>query len=302
MQDEPELVSVVIPTYNRADLVRRAVESVRKQDYDTWEVIVVDDASTDDTARVISQLQQADSRIRLLVQPDRAGAQAARNAGVRASRGEWIAFLDSDDYLLSHSLARRLDAARRTGAGFVHSEGLVLRPGSADPLPFGVGAIEGDGLDALLRGPGPMFQGMLVRRAVLEKAGPLDEKVRAWQEWDTAIRLAGLTRMAFVREPTFVYDCTREDSDFRAGPSAARGYARIIWKYLPSIARRAGPEALVTHFRTVADLNRESGRRARWAAYNLLAAAAALLAPRRIAKRIQRTMRELRGSPGRRQS
>jgi hypothetical protein len=94
------LVSIVMPTYNRADTIQRAIASIRAQSWSDWELIVVDDGSTDDTT---SRLAGLDSRIRLLRQENQ-GVTAARNTGLAAVKGELIAFLDSDDEWLPHHL------------------------------------------------------------------------------------------------------------------------------------------------------------------------------------------------------
>jgi GT2 family glycosyltransferase len=91
-----KLVSVVIPTHNRAYCVFLAIDSVRDQSHKNWEVVLVDDGSTDDTAVVISARYGNDPRVRYIYQTN-AGVSAARNAGIRASRGDYVAFLDSDD-------------------------------------------------------------------------------------------------------------------------------------------------------------------------------------------------------------
>ena len=89
------IVSVVIPTFNRAHLIMRALQSVLTQTFTAWETIVVDDGSTDDTETVVLSL--GDSRIRYCRQPENRGPAAARNRGMREAKGEFIAFLDSDD-------------------------------------------------------------------------------------------------------------------------------------------------------------------------------------------------------------
>jgi glycosyltransferase involved in cell wall biosynthesis len=95
------LISIVMPTFNRADTIQRAVESIRAQYYSDWELLVIDDGSTDDTA---SRLAGLDPRIRLLRQENQ-GVTAARNAGLAAVKGELVSFLDSDDEWLPHHLA-----------------------------------------------------------------------------------------------------------------------------------------------------------------------------------------------------
>ncbi|MBM2835200.1 MAG: glycosyl transferase [Candidatus Brocadiaceae bacterium] len=100
MISENVQVSVVIPTYNRAPYVIMAIESVLAQSYQDYEIIVVDDGSTDGTRDVLEPYRD---RIRYMYQ-DNKGVSAARNTGIQESRGEWIAFLDSDDEWLPNKL------------------------------------------------------------------------------------------------------------------------------------------------------------------------------------------------------
>ena len=97
-------VSVIIPTYNRADLVRQALASVKAQTYRDFEIVVVDDGGTDGTCEVLSAWRE----IRVLRHAGRRGVSAARNTGIAAARGEWLAFLDSDDLWLPDKLARQI--------------------------------------------------------------------------------------------------------------------------------------------------------------------------------------------------
>jgi glycosyltransferase involved in cell wall biosynthesis len=96
------LISVVLPTHNRADLVQRAVRSVIAQSYSNWELLVVDDASDDDTPKVLSNF--TDSRIRVLRREQQGGASATRNTGLAAARGEFVVYLDDDNVMHPHWL------------------------------------------------------------------------------------------------------------------------------------------------------------------------------------------------------
>src|SRR4051794_13254876 len=95
LRDTSALVSVIIPVHNRARLVRAAVESVLEQTHERVEVVPVDDGSTDGTAAVLQMLAASDPRVKVVIQHQNRGAQAARNAGIVASSGSWIGFLDS---------------------------------------------------------------------------------------------------------------------------------------------------------------------------------------------------------------
>src|ERR1017187_7936626 len=100
-------VSVVIPTYNRARILPRAVKSVVSQTLEDWELLVVDDGSADDTEQVVAAF--GDSRIHYIRHERNRGQSAAQNTGIRASRGTYVAFLDSDDEWLPEKLAKVVD-------------------------------------------------------------------------------------------------------------------------------------------------------------------------------------------------
>ena len=106
-------VSVIIPTYNRAAKVRKAIESVLNQTFSDLEVVVVDDGSSDDTGKILQETYG--DRIRYFAQPNQ-GASAARNRGLAEARGEWIALLDSDDLWEKEKLEWQFKALERFGA------------------------------------------------------------------------------------------------------------------------------------------------------------------------------------------
>jgi glycosyltransferase involved in cell wall biosynthesis len=90
-------VSVIIPTYNRADLLSRAIKSVIAQTYTNWELLVVDDGSTDNTKEVVKEFIKKDKRIKYLWEPNSGSPSKPRNFVAKNAKGEYIAFLDSDD-------------------------------------------------------------------------------------------------------------------------------------------------------------------------------------------------------------
>ena len=240
-------VSVVVPVRDRRSTIERAVKSALDQSPPVREVIVVDDGSTDGTGDLLSRLGAVDARVVRLRNTGRRGAQGARNIGIRAATGDWIAFLDSDDYWLQGSLNTRLGATRRTHAEVVHSNCLVKRawrPTVKSELP----GLRGGVLKDVLRAPGPVFPSLLVTRRALDSIGLLDEDIVAYQEWDTAIRLARSFEFAFCDEPTFVYDCSSDgtiSADLRRGPA---GYAQVVTKHREEILAVLGREALDHHY------------------------------------------------------
>ncbi|MEZ4907356.1 MAG: glycosyltransferase family 2 protein [Saprospiraceae bacterium] len=101
--DQEILFSIVMPTYNRAQMISKSIESVISQSYNNWELIIVDDGSEDNTKHVVSEFQKSENRIHYIYQENR-GRSSARNLGIELSNGKYISFLDDDDYYLENFL------------------------------------------------------------------------------------------------------------------------------------------------------------------------------------------------------
>ena len=126
-------VSVVMPAYNAEKYIKAAVQSVLNQTWTEFELLVIDDGSRDSTVEIVKGLMAEDHRIRLLENPENAGVSASRNLGVQQARGEWIAFLDSDDLWREDKLERQFSLGGLTGVDLIYSaaqciseEGYVL--------------------------------------------------------------------------------------------------------------------------------------------------------------------------------
>jgi glycosyltransferase involved in cell wall biosynthesis len=222
------------------------------------EVIVVDDASKDNTVNIAHEFVRSDTRVRLIQNTTNRGAQAARNMGARTAKGNWLSFLDSDDWLLPTSIETRLNVARDQRVKIVHSDAFVLRP-NQDRALFGVPPLSGSIYEALLCAPGPMFPGMIVTVDAFREMGELDEDVIAYQEWDTAIRLARHHSFGFVSDATFVYDCTGNDTISKNLLKGAIGYEYIVNKHLSEILLRVGPKAVSQHYGMIARQYAQAG-------------------------------------------
>lgn len=114
-----ELISIVVPVYQAERFIAETIESVQKQDYKNWELLLVDDCSTDKSCAIIEKMAADDSRIRLIHQQTNQGAAKARNCGVRNAAGRYLCFLDSDDLWESDKLSGELAFLKEKGAGFV---------------------------------------------------------------------------------------------------------------------------------------------------------------------------------------
>lgn len=130
MRKKKELVSIIMPAFNTERYIKDAIHSVLNQSYQQWELLIIDDASTDNTLNIIKEMQTKDSRIHVFHNTENLGASKTRNKGVDHSRGEWIAFLDSDDLWKAEKLEKQLNLAYEktsefifTGSSFINRKG-----------------------------------------------------------------------------------------------------------------------------------------------------------------------------------
>ena len=196
------LVAVIIPTYNRAHIIRRALHSVLHQTYQNLEVIVVDDGSTDNTEKLVQSF--ADSRVRYIRHETRMGAPAARNTGINATKADFIAFQDSDDEWLCNKLEKQIDAFSKVDSkvGVVYTGFLRLENNIATYYPpLDRKIISGDILESLLKGNFITTQAALIKRECFVKAGMFDENMPRLQDWELFIRIAKHYEFFCVNEP-----------------------------------------------------------------------------------------------------
>jgi glycosyltransferase involved in cell wall biosynthesis len=113
-----DLVSVIMPAYNCADFIGETIKSVISQTYQNWELIIVDDFSTDDTGNVVFEFMKKDHRINYFKLKHNSGAAVARNEAIKLSKGKYLAFLDSDDIWFPEKLTKQIDFMKKNNYGF----------------------------------------------------------------------------------------------------------------------------------------------------------------------------------------
>ncbi len=201
-----ELVSAIITTHNRKEFLRRAIESVLKQTYDNIELIVVDDASTDGTYEYCRTLPL---KYIYIPKDESKGGNYARNQGIRAAIGEYVAFLDDDDYWLPSKIEKQVALIKEKDCELVHC-GKRLEIIQKDkraiyqdilPNPY----YSGDLSKKILYEICAMTTNMLISRKALYEIGYFDENLKFWQEYELTIRLAQRKPIYFVDEVLSVY-------------------------------------------------------------------------------------------------
>ena len=203
------LVTVIIPTYNRAYCIKRSIRSVLAQTYSNLELIIVDDASTDNTEQVVGEI--GDPRLKYICCPTNGGAAAARNLGLTIAKGEYIAFQDSDDEWLLEKLEKqvaimdRLDDAY--GATF---GGKILYGRNADGVrgkylscyvPDGRRINEDNIRSTIVQNNAISPQTLMLRKSVIDEIGGFDERLPCNNDWEFNLRLSQHTQIDYCGEP-----------------------------------------------------------------------------------------------------
>lgn len=253
MGGRSELVSVVIPTYNRGEILEGAIATVQSQIYDPIEIIVVDDGSTDHTPEIAEQYED---EIRYIRFDENRGANAARNAGIEAATGEYVAFLDTDDRWKADKIARQITRfqAADSNCGLVHT-GIERRDLAGNAIDQRIPSEAANPERQLIFGN---FVGtyscILLRASVFDVVGTPDESLPSWQDWEFYLRIANEFDFALVPEPLTIKRAGRSDQ-------ISRDLKPLLEETYPAfksiIVNRAEKYGILTRNRALAELRNE---------------------------------------------
>ncbi len=189
------LISVIIPTFNRSDLLRRAIDSVLSQSFKDFELIVVNDGSTDNTEKTLAEYND----ITLLNLKHNSGVSCARNRGVKHSGGEWVSFLDSDDQWLPNKLQEQVEWMFHTPQCTIfQSREIWIRDGKRVNQPRALRKKEGDLFFESLQRCSITPSTVMIRRSLFEEHGGFDEALPACEDYDLWLRITASERVGLV--------------------------------------------------------------------------------------------------------
>jgi glycosyltransferase involved in cell wall biosynthesis len=220
-------LSIIIPSYNRAAIISKTIDSFIAQDYKNWEMLVVDDHSTDNTKDVIELYHQKDPRIHYLLNERKKGAQGARNTGILHAKYDWVVLFDSDDIVYPNFLRRMVDEIDDNTDVVTCYARRVWIDGSKTTIEEWGG--DGDIERLLLKGITYVnFDDCLFRKLKLLKIGLLDEDCPCMQEWDTHIRLSKSCTYKQIKEPLMDYMWGGDDTISKSKKNK-HGCVYVMW-------------------------------------------------------------------------
>ena len=255
MADSAEpLVSTIIPTFNRSNLVRRAVRSALAQSHARHEVLVVDDGSTDDTRVAIEH--EFSTRVRYLYKPN-GGVSSARNLGLSEARGDFVCFLDSDDEWHTDKVARQLAYLRANpGIAMVITDYVWVNPeGEITRVQHRRAALPRDGhiLGDVLCEPTIVPSTAMIRRSVYDAIGGFDTGLKTAEDIDFYLRVASRFGIGLLEQPLTRY---MEGHDSLSKPKQAYDdYARVMERFIsaePTLDQEQRRSALFRTYRRCA--------------------------------------------------
>lgn len=192
-------VSVILPTYNRGETVKKAIESVLGQTFTDFELLVIDDGSADCTEQVVCAI--GDTRIRYIKLSDNQGVSAARNRGIELADSEWIAFEDSDDLWHSDKLEKQLEWAQRyPEADMIYCSYSIEDRGKIYVCPNEEwpGKLSGDIFADMLWRNSIGAPTLMVKKSAIAVCGGFDTAYRALEDWEFALRLSKNRQVAYI--------------------------------------------------------------------------------------------------------
>jgi glycosyltransferase involved in cell wall biosynthesis len=232
---DKNLVSVVIPTYNTSNFLIKAIQSVINQTYKNWELIIVDDGSTDQTRQIVEEFQKKDSRIKYFFQNNK-GQGAARNLGIKNASGNYIAFLDSDDEFFENKLERVISHFEKDkNIGFIYTDAIIIgdylykKRRSEIVTPYSGGIYI-----KLLFNNFITTSTVIVKREVLQNCGLFDESdlLRNFEDYDLWLRIAKKYKIEYIPEVLTKYYFVPKITSWK---KRRRAYKAMIYIYYKNL-------------------------------------------------------------------
>jgi len=255
----PPKVTVVVPAYNAGDHLHEALDSVVAQTFTDWELLVVDDCSTDDTPRIARGYAEADPRVRVLTQNANSGGRPAvpKNRALAEARGELVAFLDADDKWEPSKLERQV-ALMESRPDLVLSYVLFTRFGAGENpakiLPESASRFRGNAFRDLYSKPVIPNSGVMLRRNVIDALGPLTDDPRLTEDGDYFLRAARLGPIDYADGPPLLR--------YRANHASHSGAVVIAWRRMLAVSRAHSSHAgLPAYLRNVVVFTAHAAKR-----------------------------------------
>lgn len=230
-------ISIIIPTFNRVDLLRETLDSIRSQSHENWECIVVDDHSSDSTLEVLEAYHKLDSRIFFFKNNRTKGAPGARNTGIEKANGQFIFFFDSDNLMKPNALQELLKGFENKDVDICTCYAEVV-----DDSLKSIGSFSWNSYDnineQLISGKTYVdYNIALIRKTAIDRLGFTDEDCPAFQEWDTHLLLSKFCTYFTIQKQLILYRKSEKDTISSNAFQSTKGFLFILSKHKASFLK-----------------------------------------------------------------
>ncbi|MBA4320323.1 MAG: hypothetical protein C0412_18150 [Flavobacterium sp.] len=206
------MITIIIPTYNRQSLVQRAIRSAQEQTVKDIEILVCDDGSTDNTEKIVMRISAEDNRVKWIVGTHTGRPACPRNNGIKASRGKWVAFLDSDDYWSAKKLERQLSHAEKNNADACCTNALRIKGNSILQKPISSFSNQYITFNYLIKSNYVICSSVLIKKNILKTIGLFPVSNLVLEDYASWLRVCSITNFLFLNENLTFYNDDTEDS------------------------------------------------------------------------------------------
>ena len=244
-------ISIILPTFNRSKILKDTITNVQNQTFGNYELIIINDASTDDTLNIIEGFQKKDPRIIIINNPYNLGCARSREVGLKNCNNELIVFIDDDDQWHNKKLMKQYDAIMHNNSNMVISDYYILKDGNKAYQKMNMFAQNFK--NEILKRPGPFFQCVMIKKELLELINnPFNNKSIPSEDWNFFIELSKLNpTISYINEPLFTWKLHNQNQSLNLNKEA-QALEYIINKHGDYIKSEHNEIIMAEHYRRVA--------------------------------------------------
>jgi len=244
-------ISIILPTFNRAKILKNTITNIQNQNFEYYELIIINDASTDDSLSVIEGFQKKDPRIIIINNPHNLGCARSRAIGLEYCNNELIVFIDDDDQWNNKKLMKQYDAIMHNNSNMVISDYYILK--NKNRTYQKMNKFAQNFKHEILKRPGPFFQCVMIKKELLKLIKkPFDTKTIPSEDWNFFIELSKLNpTISYINEPLFTWKIHNENQSLNLDKEA-QALEYIINKHYDYINSEHNEIVIAAHYRRVA--------------------------------------------------
>ena len=244
-------ISIILPTFNRSNILKETIDNIQNQTFKNYELIIINDASTDDTLNVIKKFKKKDPRIIIINNPHNLGCAGSRKIGLQHCNNELIVFIDDDDWWDTEKLMKQYNAIMHNNSNMVISDYYILKDKNKEYQSMHLFAYNFK--NEILKRPGPFFQCVMLKKELIELMdNPFDTKSIPSEDWNFFIKLSKLNpKINYINKPLFTWKIHNNNQSLNLNKEA-KALEYIVNKHYHYIKSEHSLAMIANHYRRIA--------------------------------------------------